>query len=87
MATIVMNIDGCDIAHEALLLKEFGEEVRYAGQEPQLRLASERSVAQTSMRAHAQGHARISIVDLPSACNEVGDSVRFVLSSAFPKCP
>jgi hypothetical protein len=26
MATIVMNIDGCDIAHEALMLEEYGEE-------------------------------------------------------------
>lgn len=31
MATFVMDTDGCDIAHETLMLEEYGEEVMCAG--------------------------------------------------------
>ncbi|MBI5890847.1 MAG: hypothetical protein HZB47_09240 [Nitrosomonadales bacterium] len=86
MATIVMNMDGCDIAHETDLLREFNELVMHAGQEPRLALATMSAVAKN--RGHANTPAgRGFNIDLPSAANEVGDSVRFVLPSAFPKCP
>ncbi len=31
MATIVMDVNECDIAHEKLMLEEYGEEVMSAG--------------------------------------------------------
>lgn len=45
MATIVRDIDGCDIAHEALILQEYSEEVKCAGWDPQLALATASSAA------------------------------------------
>ena len=41
MSTIVMNLDECDIAHEALMLEEYGEERKRTECEPQDLSASE----------------------------------------------
>lgn len=41
MSTIVMNIDGCDIAHEALMLEEYSEEKKRVEWKPQNLSASE----------------------------------------------
>jgi hypothetical protein len=48
MDTIEMNIDGCSIGHEALVVEEYGEEVMCAGWNPQLMLVGEGPVAQTN---------------------------------------
>lgn len=45
MATIVMDMDGCDIAHETLMLEEYGEEVMCAGWIPPRALKGENVVA------------------------------------------
>ena len=91
MTTIVKNIDGCDIEHEALMLQEYGEEVMCAGWNPQLALAIESSVAQTSKFANDRGLTAIPdfIPDfaLPAAAEDVIDSDIPLRSSAFPKCP
>jgi hypothetical protein len=87
MTTILMDMDGCDIAHESLLLSEFYEQVKYAGREPQLALATVSSMAKSSRHAYAPIGARTFNIDFPSSVNEVGDSVSLFLSSAFPKCP
>lgn len=87
MTTFVMDIEGCDIAHETLLLKEFAEEVRHAQTEPQLALASAGTAARNNRHTNVFGCARTFNIDPPAALNEVGDSVRFIFPSAFPKCP
>lgn len=46
MDGIAMNLDECDIDHEALLDEEYGEEVMSAGWNPQLPLAGESPVAE-----------------------------------------
>lgn len=46
MNTIVMNMDGFGIEHEAPVMEEYGEEVMFAGWNPQLTLASESAVVQ-----------------------------------------
>jgi hypothetical protein len=73
MTNVVMNMDGCDLAHETLMLKEFGDAVNYAGPE-QLHVKHVRTGSK-----HLKGVA--------SAPEEVIDSVKSILSSAFPKCP
>ena len=45
MAAIVLDTDGCDIAHEKLMLEEYGEEVMNAGWIPPLTLKGENRVA------------------------------------------
>lgn len=45
MATIVMDMDGCDVAHETLMLEEYGEEVMCAGWIPPRTLKGENVVA------------------------------------------
>lgn len=87
MNTNVMDIEECDIAHEALLLREFNEQVRYAGREQQLALASANTAAKNNKHANFQGRAMAFDIDLPASWHEVGDSVSLFLSSAFPKCP
>jgi hypothetical protein len=72
MATIVMNIDGCDIAHEALMLEEYGEEKTRAEWKPQL--------------APAGDIARVN-GQHPSASEEEIESLALVPSTAFPQCP
>ena len=43
----VMNMIGCgDIDHEALMIQQYGEEVLFAGWNPQLTLLGESPVAQ-----------------------------------------
>jgi len=45
MATIVLDTDGFDIAHEKLMLEEYGEEVTNAGWIPPLTLMGESRIA------------------------------------------
>lgn len=45
MATNVLDMDGCDIAHEKLMLEEYGEEVMNAGWIPPLILKGESRIA------------------------------------------
>lgn len=73
MTTIEMNMDGCDVAHEALMLKEYGME---AG-----------SVVRIHGPANDRGHASIPTVDPPSASEEVSESFVLLPSTAFPHCP
>lgn len=87
MATIVMDTDECEIAHEALLLKEFNEQMGYAGREPQLALVSANAAAKNTRHSYIQGRTMAFNIDLPASWHEVGDSVSLFLSSAFPKCP
>jgi len=46
MNSIAMNLDECDIDHEALMDEEYGDEVMSAGWNPQLTLAGDGPVAQ-----------------------------------------
>jgi hypothetical protein len=78
MATIVMNIDGCDIAHEALMLEEYGEEKTRAEWKPQLAPAGDGPVARINRHANGQ---------YPSASEEEIESFVLVPSTAFPQCP
>ncbi len=52
MDSSVMNTDGCDIAHEALMLEEYGEEVMFAGWNPQLNLLGDSPVAQINKQGN-----------------------------------
>lgn len=87
MATIVMNIDECDIAHEARKLEEYRAEVTCAGREPQLTQAGESPVVQSNKPAKNPGPAADPDVALLSAPVEVDDSVGLLRSASFPKCP
>ncbi len=46
MDSVVMDMNGCNIEHEALVVEEYGEEVMFAGWNPQLTLLGESPVAQ-----------------------------------------
>lgn len=46
MTTIVVNTNGCDIEHEAIVDEEYSEEVMCAGWNPQLALANKSHIAQ-----------------------------------------
>jgi hypothetical protein len=83
MVTIVMDTDGCDIGHEALLLKEYNEEVMFA----QSMRANERPVAPTRNCARDRERILMSLIDLSPALAEVGDGVRILRTTAIPKCP
>ncbi len=87
MATIVMDMDGCDIAHETLLLKEFGEQAELARKPPQGLVAKAPAVASPQKYSGVVERARALNIDLASACNEVGDCVSLFSPSAVPKCP
>jgi hypothetical protein len=83
MVTIVMDTDGCDIGHEALLLKEYNEEVMFA----ESTRANERTVAQTANYTRDRERILLSLIDLSPALAEVGDSVRILRTTAIPQCP
>jgi len=83
MVTVVMDTDGCDIGHEALLLREYNEEVMFA----QSMRANERPVAQTGNYARDRERILMSMIDLSPALAEVGDSISILRSSAIPQCP
>jgi hypothetical protein len=76
MATIVMNIDGCDIAHEALMLEEYGEETKRAECKPQLARACD----DARINRHVNGQ-------YPSASEEEIEILVLIPSTAFPQCP
>jgi hypothetical protein len=46
MDTISANMSGRNIEHEAIMIEQYGEEILFAGWNPQLTLASESAVAQ-----------------------------------------
>ena len=71
MATIVMDMDGCDIAHETLMLEEYGEEVMCAGWISPRTLKGESEVA-------------LALAIAPVEEVETG---RFFLPTALPQCP
>lgn len=82
MTTIEMNIDGCDIAHEALMLEEYGKEVY-----PQLTLVGESPVAQINKRANDRGHTKAPNDSFASAPEEVFENFSLLGSATFPQCP
>jgi hypothetical protein len=75
MANMMMDMDGCDIAHETLLLEEYCAEVRYAGWTPQF------------LRANDRTRATPRRVTRPSDLEEDLGSIGFVRSKSLPKCP
>ena len=75
MAAVLMNTEECDIEHEALLLKEYSEEVMFAWRNPKTAEASDKK------RTSA-----LKIV-LSPALAEVGDKVSFLRTTALPPCP
>ncbi|MDO8990804.1 MAG: hypothetical protein Q7U91_14360 [Sideroxyarcus sp.] len=79
MATILMNIDGFEIAHEAHMLEEYGEEKKRAEWKPQLALAGNGAVAR--INRHASDAAP------PSALEEEIECFVLLPSAAFPRCP
>jgi hypothetical protein len=87
MTTIVRNMDGCDIAHEALMLEEYGEEVMCAAGDLQLMQVGERPIAQIDRQENDRGRTTFSTVALPSAPEEVIESFGLLRSTAFPQCP
>ena len=62
MATIVMDMNGCDVEHEVVVNEEYGEEVMCAGWNPQLTLAAESPVAQ--INRHVNLPADLANVDI-----------------------
>jgi hypothetical protein len=62
MDTIVMDTNGCDIEHEALVVEEYGDEVMCAGWNPQLTLVGESPVAQVNR--HVNLHADLANIDV-----------------------
>ncbi len=78
MATIMMNIDGCDIAHEALMLEEYGAEKRRVEWNPQLAPAGYDAVDRINQ--HVNG-------PYLSASEEEIESLALIPSTAFPQCP
>ena len=62
MTTIVIEPNGCDIAHETHIDEEYGEEVMCAGWNPQLPLAAESPV--TQINRHVNQPAGLADVDI-----------------------
>lgn len=62
MDTLVMDANGCDIEHEALVVEEYGDEVMCAGWNPQLTLVAESPVAQVNR--HVNLHADLANIDV-----------------------
>ena len=65
MATIVMDMDGFDIAHEKLMLEEYGEEVMSAGWIPPRTLKCESEVALAIAPVEASDHDELFLSTLP----------------------
>jgi hypothetical protein len=87
MTVILMNTEECDIGHEALLLKEYSEEVMYAGQNPQNAQLRERLVVREGNHARDRERSLMAMLTLSPALVEVGDKFRLIRSTAFPPCP
>lgn len=83
MATTVMNSDECDIAHEARMLEEYGEEVKYAERNPQLVPAGKRPVAPCNKHVNGHRHKTVRNVARPSSSTKVIDSD----TTDIPQCP
>jgi hypothetical protein len=83
MATIELNVDGCDIAHETLRLEEYGGDVMRAGWRQQFTLVGGSPVAQIRRRPIDHGSSAIP----HAAPEEAVDDFGLVLSSLFPQCP
>ena len=87
MATIVMNMDGCDIAHEALMLEEFGNEAMCVGRDRLPAPVGKGPVAQIDRHASERRGSTIPRVGLPPTPGEVIDSLVLLRSTTFPQCP
>lgn len=55
MATIVMNMNGCDVEHEVVVNEEYDEEVMCAGWNPQLALVAEDPAVQVNRHVNLPG--------------------------------
>ena len=77
MAIIVMNANECDLVHELHLLEEYGNEASYAAP---ARYRRNRSGAAQPRRIGTR--IAWSLLDLPPALVEVGDSVMLLRCSA-----
>ena len=86
MAIIITNMDGCDTAHEALMLKEYEEEVMCPGRDPRRMPAGESPAANIGPQLRVQERARAPEIALHSVPEEV-TVVEFLLAASFPKCP
>lgn len=84
MATIELNMDGCDIAHETLRLEEYGGDMMRAGWRQQFSLVGGSPVAQIRRQpiGGTPPHAAPA-----SAPEEATDSCGLVRSALFPQCP
>ncbi|OIQ99535.1 hypothetical protein GALL_184720 [mine drainage metagenome] len=87
MASIVMNADVCDSERDALMLKEYGEEVMSAGWNPQLALVDASSIEQIGEHANDEERTTVPGVILDYAPEEAIESVRFLRSATIPQCP
>jgi hypothetical protein len=91
MTAILLNIDGCEIEHEALMPQEYSEEVMCAGWNPELALMNESAVTHHDKYAN---DLRLTVIPdfvpdfaLPSAGEEMSEDEISFLSAAIPKCP
>ena len=85
MTIIVKSMDGFDIAHEALMLKEYGEEVILGGLHPRLALVSESSDA--TIRKYPVARRRTPTSNAALSAAEDDDSFSLLSSTDFPQCP
>jgi hypothetical protein len=60
MATIVMNMNGCDVEHEVVVNEEYDDEVMCAGWNPQLALVAENP----EVLVHVNVPAELAHVDI-----------------------
>jgi hypothetical protein len=79
-------MDGCDTAHEALMLKEYGEEVRCPELYPRRMPVGEGPVADVRLQLLTRERTRAPDVILHSVAEDV-TVVEFLLATSFPKCP
>ena len=69
MDAIAMNMNGCNIGHEAPTIEEYGEEIMCAGWNPQLALAGESPVAQ--INKHVNLLADLANVDVDAFLKKI----------------
>ena len=62
MTTMMGNVNGCDIEHEAIVDEGYSEEVMCAGWNPQLALVAENPVVQ--INRHVGVPAELAYVDI-----------------------
>ncbi len=87
MATIGLNMDGCDIAHETFRLEEHGGDMMRAGWAQQFSLVGGSPVAQIRRHPIDHGGGATPHAAPAPAPEEAVDNFGLVLSSLFPQCP